>query len=241
MKKTVLSYIFDGVTVAITSFILSYAVSAFYLTRGAPPVIIGVSVAVAVTAFYILVSKSKRTKFAVKKSEEKEFSNFISALRFLPKEKVRPLIEKTIIAENDYLFCDFKFSPVSADDVLSAFKQTPENKKLVFCAVDFIDETENLLQPLKDRLRLVSGKELFSLFKEKGEVLKADMPNPEKKSQKIKEMLKNTFRKKRAGGLALYGISLIVLSRFVFYPLWYIIIGSAFLIYALAIKFFAAE
>ena len=89
-------------------------------------------------------------------------------------------------------------------------------------------------------MKLAPLSEFFPLLK-KALTLPEGGVLPNKKKAGFFNLLKATFIKGKAKTLALYGSFLLIMSRFVFFPIWYIISGSIFLIYAITIKFFAPK
>ena len=234
MNKSILSYFLDGVAVAVTSFLLAYAVSSFYIGKRFPSAVLGVSIAVIFTSTFALLSRKKIKNFSLKKSERKEFDDFLSALRFSKTEDILPLLQSATEGE---IYLKFGFERVRADEVLFAYQSLGE---ITFCAVEFTEEALAVAESLNGKVKLLSAEELFGVLKEKNALPKPE--NAKKPAKKgIKAFLKESFSKKRAGKFALYGGALLLTSRFAFYPIWYIASGSALLIYALAIKFFALK
>ena len=64
---------------------------------------------------------------------------------------------------------------------------------------------------------------------------------PKKAKTKISTLFLSTFDRKKVKTFTLYGVALLIMSNFVFFPIWYIISGSIFLAYAIIIKFFAPK
>ena len=240
MNKTVLSYFLDGVSVAFISFFIAYGLSVFYMRKEFPSVILGVCASAITVSVYLLVCRKTRKKVSVKKGEQKEYENFLTTLRFSKDEEISRLIESLPAYKDFSVKFKFGFSATTADDLLFAYKSVNEKEKLAFFSIEFTPEALKLAKETGEKIKLVSGEELYKALKEIEKLPKPLTVNSEK-NYKFLTLLKSTFQKKKVGTIAFYGATLLVLSRFVFYPLFYIVTGTAFLLYALTIKFFAPK
>ena len=117
-------------------------------------------------------------------------------------------------------------------------EKTPKSKNLIFIGTAFTAESQDFVLGFEKRICLVPLSEFFALMKQTDNLPEGGFI-PKKKKVGFLTLLKGTFKKEKAKTYALYGGFLLIMSRFVFYPLWYIISGSIFLIYAITIKFFA--
>ena len=240
MNKTLLSYISDGIAVAVICFTLSFALSNYFIGRGVQNFIIAVSLTVAVSSAYILVSKTRRKRFSVKRADEKSYESLVNSLRLMSETEADKFILSLGLGSAGHKkVCKFSFKAVDKDDLLFALKTTP-SAKIDFFGVDFDVDAIAFSETIKDKIEVFSGKQIFDAAKNSGKLPKENRAC-DLKSQKVKTLIKASFQKGRAGKIALYGAAMLILSRFVFYPIWYIVCGSAFLIYALAIKFFAKD
>ena len=254
MSKTFISYVFDGVSTAFMSFLIAYAISFFYLKNRLAAIAISICLSAATVSIYIIFAMRKRKKFFIKKTEENSFSSCKRALCLMEETKTISLIISALnksgkqVVENDGNFvineyvitCRFTVEPISADDILTIYKSLPSGKKLLFFGNEFSEKAQALPEFTDSQISIKGIDEVYKLLKDT-DSLPAESALPKRKKNKIKTLLKGTFNKKKAGGFALYGSSLLLLSRFVFYPLWYILSGTLFLIYAITIKFFAAS
>ena len=247
MKKYLFTRILDGASVAALSFLILKTVSLFYLKNNGAANLIATCLAIAASSAFILVTKNKARKLTLKKSDEKVFSACKTALLLMNDDEAENLMRKALkicdqhILTERLIVCKFTMSPVSADDLLSLYKKARENGlKLTVYGVEFSDSAITLAKALGEKVSLCDMQTTFTLLKgtsllpSSNECLTPQKP-------KLKDMIISTFDKRRARGYTLYGCALLILSRFVFYPIWYIISGCLFLVYALSVKFFAND
>ncbi len=252
MSKTFISYVFDGVSTAFMGFLTAYAVSFFYLKARLAAAVIGVSISVATVCVYIIIARKKRSKILIKKSDEnglvscrrtlclKETSAALSLIVSALKKTENQIVEKN---EKSYLngklvCCRFSVEPLSADEILQVYKS--ERCQLIFFGNEFTESAKHITDYIGKDITLVDMPSVYKLLKN-AELLPETETKTVNRKEKIKSLFVATFQRKKAGSFALYGSVLLIMSRFVFYPLWYIISGTIFLLYAITVKFFAAK
>ena len=200
------------------------------------------------------MAKKKKGVLAVKKEDEERFLKCTGALClaselenvklvFSTLEKLgkKPyLTEDGILCGSDFFFVNFSYDPITVNGVVIAYKKTPKGKNLVYLGISFSNEATAFADGFYSRIKLVALSEFFPILK-KAQTLPEGGFLPNKKKLGFLNLLKGTFSRGKARTFATYGSFLLVMSRFVFFPIWYIISGSIFLIYAITVKFFAPK
>lgn len=259
MSKFKISYISDCIFVFGLSFLICYAPLYFFVKKRLPSAIISFFASVIALTLFIFVSRKRTGLLAIKKSEEKQFSDCRNAflisddktindtmLRLLKKLKnqARPIKNGFALPKNEFAFYKFSAKPLGADEIINAYKSSPKGALVIFFGICFDESARDFAKNLGLRIKLVDFTELFLLLKDNDCVLSASevLTEGEKKVSRKRRFISaviDAFDKKKAKTFAFYGATTLFLSRFVAYPIYYTIIGCVFLIYAVIIKFFA--
>lgn len=172
----------------------------------------------------------------LKMSDEKTNLEFLSelftVLGYSHKKSVNKLIYK------DYsVFILFKFEPLLRDEICSIYKKTNvKTKTVIFCS-DLSEESKILVSNLNKKIIVLNDKFLFTLMKKVK--FYPDVSNiPDKPKTKLKNVLTAFLQKKNYKRYIAYGLTLLFTSLFVFYPLIYVLIGSALCVLGLIGKFY---
>jgi len=253
MIKLKFSYIADAVFIFAFTLLTAFAVSRYYIGNFSLSLLCAISVSITVTSLYLLRATGKTKIFKIKKSEEELLLKILNQLALYKKEELLSYFCKFLTAysvpfekinggfllknKNDFIFPYFGFENISLKEVAEAYKLTPKGKNLVLFGNSFDDKAKTFASGFGKRITLTDGSSFYLMMKEKDcfpkitdEIIKT--------KPKIHSLLKSTFSKTRARQCAFYGVALLILSNFVFYPVYYIISGSLFLIYAVTVRFF---
>ncbi|MBR2385137.1 MAG: hypothetical protein IKA99_05990 [Clostridia bacterium] len=202
----------------------------------------------------MLIYKKKKGKLDVKREDEENFLKCVNALCFANSEdnthrifltlerlgKKPFLTEDGILCGTDFFFVNFSYDKITIGNIVEAYKKTPQGKRLVYLSVDFSDEAKSFADGFNSRIALIPLSDFFALLQKTSTLPEGGML-PKTKKLGFINLIKATFSKTKAKSLAFYGSILLIMSRFVFFPIWYIITGSIFLIYAITVKFFAPK
>ena len=252
MFKFKISEISDGIFVFLASFFTAFVSSYYFLKNNVTAIVLSIPVALIVFCAYTLIKRKKKGKLQIKREDEERFLKCLNALCFMSKQEWENLVFLTlerlgknpakvdfgIAYEDNFVYVKFTYEQIGLSEIVKAYKKTPKSKNLIFIGTAFSTECEDFVLGFEKRIRLLPLSEFFPLMK-KADSLPEGGFLPKKKKVGFLTLLKGTFKKGKAKTYALYGAFLLIMSNFVFYPLWYIISGSIFLIYAITIKFFA--
>lgn len=254
MSKFRISAISDGLFIIFSSFLTAFTTLFYLLKNNVLAILISLPISVITFCAYMLMVNKKKGVLAVKKEDEEKFLKCTGALCFASdlenSKRVFETLEKLgkkpfwtedgILCNNDFFFVKFNYDSVSVNGIVEAYKKTPKGKNLVYLGVNFSSETLTFVDGFGSRIKLVALSEFFPLLK-KAQTLPIGGFLPNKKKTTLLQLLRATFSKGKVKTFATYGSFLLIMSRFVFFPIWYIISGSVFLIYAITIKFFAPK
>ncbi len=237
MKRTLISYISDGITVALGVFIISFALSNFYLGKGFYGIIISTLLSLSFTLIYAKSAKRRRGK-EILKGKDKEFYNDLrEKLCFSSSVKDCNFVEEKlsshpeILPPDSKLECIFLPDPVSANEILVRLRKLPENSLLTVVGANFTSSALELQNKTKV-VKIVTLEQIVHLLKD------YPLEKPKNKKKSLRSLFNITYKRKKAKIFALYGGILLVMSNFVFYPVWYIISGCLFSVYSITALFF---
>lgn len=248
-----LSQITDGAFVALITFAVCYSHAAYYSKMSALSAVVGLAAAAIAACVFLLVSEKKNSSALIKKKDEKDFADCKAALqikgftetaaivrKLLTREDKKPVYENGGFSTCDgkFVYAKFRFEKVSADDVARAYRAAPTGYTTEFWGITFTDEAVKLAETSGEKIKLIYLADIFPLLK-KHDIVPSGGISRTKEKNKFFTLLKKTFDRKKAKTFALYGFTLLALSYFAFFPVWYIVCGSVFLLYALAATFFS--
>lgn len=252
MFKFKLSDISDGLFILLSSFSISFVILYYYLKNNVNSILLSVALSIIVFCLYMIIKRKKKGKLSIKKEDEESFIKCVNAMCLLSNKECFDIIYETllrlkkepikvkngIVVGENFIYCKFTYDKINVSSVISAYKISPKGKNLVYLGVEFSPECVDFVTGFIKRIKLIKLSEVFPLMKETNTIPQGGFL-PLKKKIGFFTLIKQSFSKKKAKGYALYGIALLIMSNFVFFPLWYIISGSILLLYAITIKFFA--
>lgn len=142
-----------------------------------------------------------------------------------------------LIYKNHSVFILFKFEPITKDELCCFYKQSnKDTKTLVFCS-ELSEQSKIFSQDFKERIVLQTAENLFLLMKKVS--FYPDISKiPEKEKVKFSEMLKSFLVKENGKRFIWYGVTLLIISLFAYFPLFYLLVGTILCILGLIGRFF---
>ena len=241
MKKLTFSIVADAIFLFLGGGLLLFILLRFWLSA---PLALAISLLAAFAAS-TLSARRKSRKYAgstVKKSEEKACAALIEALPLLAGsalDGVRRALRAYANApaegeeKSETVRCRFAFryAPFSRDDAAELLRAA-RPAGAVFSA-EFDAEAKSMLE--SRGIRAVGGAEIYRALSE-ANALPALPDRPAK--PKWHELFRATFRKSRAGQFLVLGITLLAFSMIVPFPVYYLVSGGLFVLYALTARLF---
>ncbi|MBQ7373188.1 MAG: hypothetical protein IJW64_01320 [Clostridia bacterium] len=254
MFKFKISEISDGLFILGSAFLIAFVTGYYFLKNNVTAILISTPCSIILFCVYMLFLKKKKGKLLIKREDEEKYVKCANALCLENKEFGENVVFSTlaslgknpvkvtngIVCENDFYYVKFSYDKITAGNLANAYKKTPKSKNLVFIAITFSDDALAFASGFFTRIKLLTLSEIFP-FLQKANTLPNGGFIPKEQKTSFLNLLKQTFQRQKAKTFALYGSFLLIMSRFVFFPTWYVICGSIFLIYAITIKFFAPK
>ncbi|MBO4963106.1 MAG: hypothetical protein J6C97_04940 [Clostridia bacterium] len=166
-----------------------------------------------------------------------EFSFYLQKAGYMPKKRKNALLleqQKTIV----YLL--FNIDSITKNEIISVLKQTPTGYKTAIISTALQEESKTLCKILQDKITLVSVDSVYKFLKE-NQMLPTVSFTLTPKKVKLKILLKECFNKKRCTHFFYVGTIMLVFSLFVFYPKYYLIMGTLFCTYGLICLFYGKK
>lgn len=237
----------------VSFFILSFLILNYFISNTlALTVSISVSGLIAVVIFKIL--QNKKSALKIKSNEKQQKENAVLQLAFMSKTEIANLFQKALInskskyvksgntlflsQENVYFYFAFSLEGLTKTDVLKAFNLSKNYKKLkIFCAKCSTEVLEFSLRFSK--IEIMDGDKTYLFLKERNALPKPKyylLENVNKKRFSFSKLLK----KKRASKFLIFGLVFSIMSFFVYFKIYYVIVGAIGLILATTCRLFGA-
>ena len=192
--------------------------------------------------------QSKRKTLFIKQSEEAQKERLLTHLALLSDEQktnyfkqifaregeVKRFSRLRLATEHAFYFLFFRFSPVTADEVVSVSRLKTAKEKVLLC--NRIDEGAKLLCSQLN-IRLQTGESVYKTVKDAG-ALPQTYLGEEKKENKRKRRLRLCLAKSNARRFLVGGTLILLTSLFTPFPYYYFITGGALLVIALLVRLF---
>ncbi len=252
MKKFYLSTIIDCTFTIISLFLIFFVVFNCFFYKGLS-IVLGAlfTLAVSLPLLYFLVKKRKnfhQNALLIKNAEQVIFS-----LSFYTTKKLLALFEKALTLLNEkvenkethlflpeknvVLFFKLGFEKVTKVDIVKAYNllDFSSSQKVYVFAEDFENDVKTFANRFNGLVNLLNKTTIYKLL-QKSELLNEIEVAPVYTASK-KLNLKSFFTKKRAKSYLTSGIVFLTFSFFVFYKVYYIIVGCILLVLALVCIF----
>ena len=253
MKNIKISFLLDALFLFIAVFFVFYAfikslVKSIFLST-----LLTVLICLVITSIYTVISIKKHGKKAVIDGDEKQFNAFLKTLSLSPDKETFALIKSyyesvgeepiksgdkiKLKNRKDEVFFDFTPNGATLKSVLTAYKNTSKGYKLVFIAIDYDVNAVNYFKGFENRVSLLNAKTLYLSLKEKN--LLPNLNLEEVKKPTLYERFSSVFKREKAPVFLAWGGALLLFSTVSYYKALYVIVGGAFIIFSLFIRFFA--
>ena len=207
-------------------------------------------IALAVGAVLFLLLSGRHRKRALSRRQQEEKEKLMLHLTLERDEAVRTLLLEALRADGkevwkdgDRLLLDgtplipvFTMQPISADTVAHLLKEYGKAPFLLACN-EMTPEAERLLSSFSRSS--IRGEEIYDLCK-RTEHIPATMICGKIPRRTLRAKLRRTFSKRNAYPFFVSGAGLLVMSLFVFFPVYYLISGSILLVVSVLIRIFGA-
>lgn len=246
MKTFKLSILSDVIFVLFVAYLATYSVTIYYSKTPTVAILSSTLVSLLSTAVYLAFKGKSTLKKAQSKQDVDAYERLKTAIARLSDEQTTYFVEKYLksanikyskknedVRINDKKLIVLRDYPTSDENALfNAISKNGEN--VILFAVDFSPKAETFAKSLN--VKTAKLDDVFANLKDNDQLLSLGVNTPTKKF-KLSQL---TFSSpQQARKTALYGLIMLFTAKFVIFPTWYIISGTAFLILALVRFFFA--
>jgi hypothetical protein len=251
MKKVTFLAISDGIFTAISVFILSVVILNYFLPRQYS-IVFSLAISAVCTTVFIRRRLKKNEMIFLKKTERQLLEQMVNELYLISETKVITLFSKVFEQKNikyerrrDHIYLPEKnlcvFVKCGIDgtrkkDVVKIFNRIKTENVEIF-TTNIQPDVLEFAKRFDGRIKLLGTEKTFKFLQETNLLPKATLPPPTEKPRK--ELLKSAFTKKKARNYFFLGLGLLIMSGFVTFNLYYVIFGTAFMLFSLACRFFA--
>lgn len=235
MKNTRLALFLDSFLTLFIAFfctlILSYALKVKHLYR----IILSFVFSLCLSGIVFIAKLRKRRTYLINQKDKKSLEILLANLEIMPDNEVIALLfdflsfaKIKVEKRKNYLFSSdtvylFNYEKSTSRSEFCKKIKEHKNKKIVFFCNNLSEEATALFLSLKNRVKVVNGERLFALFKKYGYNFKQEDAQTVKLSHlsRLKKFKEKVFTKKRAFGFAFSSATLLLFSRWTFYPIYY--------------------
>ncbi len=256
MKNFKASIFFDCFFIFISAFFFSFAIIRYNRVNFTPSLIFSVLIALVLSLSYLIFIILKKQSAFYKEEEINRINSLLTELCFMGEDALLELFYKfykkqglnaeiindAIILKDikSQVFISFTFEKTTAKDIINFYKNTKKGYKTVVLANDYTEEGKNLLSSFAIRIKLFSLNDVYSSLK-KENLLPQITVSKNVSIKNRKEKLKGFFVKSNSKKPLFYGIVILLLAPFSFYPIYYIVFGCLLLTLSVFMRFFAKD
>ena len=236
-----MSVFFDSTLSCFISFIVSLAIFNYKGVNYPNNLVFSIIVALIVFIALIFILKNSNERKIKSREDKKLYEGFCNELccqtrsynaQLLLKavqksERTAVIKDNIVFVENTCLFSLCSFDKISPDKLIKCYKLTPQNYSTAVVCTTLSAEAQNLANNLSAKIKIIPLQELF-IFLKNQKLLPPLTVRLSRSKKKFRDLLKESFCKKRSGHFFYVGSIMLVFSFFVFYPKYYLIMGTFF-------------
>ena len=196
---------------------------------------------------------ARRKKFFLKKADEETKNKLLVHLALLSAdeltdyffayfqktEKENPVkrrANKQISVGEERYFLNFRFAPISADEVAEIFRVQTDERKILLCSA-IEPQAKSLCEKLKITIR--TGEEIYAALKKENALPQTYLGADEKKKRKLKFQL--WFAKSNARRFLTSAAMIFLIAYITPFFYYYLIFGTVLLLASIFIRIFGYE
>lgn len=253
--KFSLSVVLDTLLCAFISFILLFILFNYFFIVSVA-LTLSITFSLIIGAFIFLYLKKKKNAFNLSKKNMQLLSVMVNQLSLYSKEEQLSVLKRLLNKlstpfeeKKDFLYIKnkkislfplFSFDQITKTDIVKIFNMiSKEDLAYIFASV-YSTEISSFASRFDGRIILVKKEEFFNILLENDCLPKQKYPFEENGKVKLSD-LKNLLLKKNSKKHFWFGLLFLIMSLFVFFKIYYIIVGCAFLILSLICRLFGIE
>lgn len=239
MRRINLPLILDTLFSALCAFLLFFTLVRYYTKNIFISLTIAIAACLVIGCICFLFISLKQDKRILISRDEKHKKLLSLHLSLSSDESVCELFSKCLSTEefkavvnggkiytqDKIIFFEFKMQPISEDDIAKVIKFKCEEKKVIYCS-KISAEAYTLAENFLIEIKQIDY--IYSLLKE-NKLLPEKYIYEERTKLNFFKRIKSRFSRKICSPLFWSGISLLGLSYFTFFPIYYIICGGLML------------
>lgn len=247
--------IIDSLFTAFLGFFIAFLVLNFYLSFPLSLILaIVISLPVLIFSFYKI--KKDRTLFYTKKQTQKQIESTACALCFLDRTKLLSVFKdaltkkgydvtlrkNSIIIDSEKAFIRpiFCFDKITKTDIVKAYNCIEKEQTAYLFGTTISDEIATFIARFNGKVVFIDQEKVYNLLNSTDCLPKDDCPIIDNKKKRIK-LLSNLINRTNSKKFLLFGFLFVLMSYFAPLRLYYIIIGTIFLFFALLLRLFAKK
>ena len=256
MKNFKATIFFDCFFIFISAFFFCFAIIRYSRVNFAPSLIFSVLIALTLSLSYVVFIVLTKQSAFYKEEEIRKINSLLTELCFSSEESLLNLfckfykkqghnyeiIDNSILLKDvkSQVFISFTFEKTTAKEIISFYKNTKKGYKTIILSNDYTDEGKKLLDSFSIRIKLFNLNDVYLSLKSENLLPQLTVPKNVSIKNK-KETLKVFFIKSNSKKPLFYGIVILLLAPFSFYPIYYIIFGCLLLTLSVFMRFFAKD
>lgn len=236
MKRINLPLIADTLFSGVCAFLLFFTALRYYTKNVIIALVFGAAACLLFGALAFLYISKKQNKSLLISRDEKAKKLLALHLSLSSDDYIKNLFKKCfdeakirgkrIICGEQMYFFDFKMHPLSEDDIASVIKYKFDGEKTIYCT-KVSPEAAALCQNFLIKIKGID--DVYALLKQKDLLPEKYVYEGAKKISFFKRV-KSHFSRRICAPLFWSGLSLMALSYFTFFPIYYILSGGIMLI-----------
>ena len=254
MNKLKLSTALDGLFIFGISFFIFYALIKQKIYSVYSTTILSVILSASISFFFIVVISYKNRKKTDIDLQNKKIQAFKEYLYFLQDDEIIKLISSYLdkaqieyqvknngfYLKNEKIVLFFTFSPdlISLTTCINFYKQTPKNYKTAILLSNYDGKVKDF-SPLFEKVKLYSVNDFYNGLKENNLLPYFEIPSIKKNN--FSKLISSFLVKGNVKKFFLWGAVLTLFSTVTYYKVFYALLGTAFLLIAVYLKFFAKK
>ncbi|MBP5308030.1 MAG: hypothetical protein J6Z34_02725 [Clostridia bacterium] len=255
MKRSAVSAALDVFFVFFATAASVFTVMRYYFRNLSAAITAAAVSGVFVTVIFRMSAIRKNAVYALKKKDAEQMEVSLDALSLMDETALNAYF-KRLLQKSETPFSEengtiiltetgtelkyyFTFSETYAGRIIEFYKQAGTGRKILVIGRNFNEEIFALTARFAGRIVLLDGAHLYPAMKKYDCFPETKEPLTVKKTRK--NLPKELFSKKRARQYFLYGLTMEFFSFFVFYPVYYLVFGTALVLLSVVCYFFGVK
>lgn len=252
MKNRKIAIFLDGILTFFISFFVSLLILSSLKISSSIKLILSLLFSTALGGIVFIYKKNKYNSLMLTKRQVKELESLMLTLELMAENEVVQLLCELLKAyEIDAKITGDKLQFKQTVYLFNFNKQLTRemlcnqlrgiNEQVVFFCNTLTADAEELLLSFKNKIKIISGEMLFKLMNNVEFNLSKLISTEQKSNSNLKAITEKAFTKKRAFRYAVISATLLLFSKFTFYPTYYKICSATLLLLSILCLIFGKK